>query len=321
MVGQAEYCTIRGCEVTNYKRISIDNRMDNLELYGYAFRCIDGTGIIVRECKGTQILNNRIIEKNLLATQEMKLKYGLGEVTERAAKLGRIVPKSVEESNSVNNWHQGSGLLVSDPMATTFTLIEGNYIENAAQGIDIHSDYVICTNNIINHAFLGMKAMHGSKHVMVNGNQFSYNDLWAIMMMPGSSAYPAMPAKDGKPAQPANFTRGNMIMNNIISNFGYGDERVTWESHDPQKKSPCAIALKSGQLDENPVLEDLLIQGNIVYETGRDEILEDGVPKKEGPRYNYAVFVPTDQPPKGLHFSGNLLHPGKRGVSNVELTP
>lgn len=321
LVSQADYCTIRGCEVTNYKRISIDNRMDNLDLYGYSFRCIDGTGIIVRECKGTQVLNNRIIEKNLLATQEMKQKYGLGTVTERAAKLGRIAPKSVGESNYVNNWHQGSGLLVADPMATTFTLIEGNYIENAGQGIDIHSDYVICAYNIIDHAFLGMKAMHGSKHVIVNGNQFSHNDLLAIMMMPGSSSYPAMPAKDGKPAQPANYTRGNMIVNNIISDFGYGDEHVTWASHDPQGKSPSAIVFKSGQLAENPVLEDILIQGNIVYDTGRDEILENGVPKKEEPRYNYAVYVETNPPPKGLHFSGNLFHPGKRGISNVDLMP
>ena len=63
----------------------------------------------------------------------------------------------------------------------------------------------------------------------------------------------------------------------------------------------------------------MIIQGNIVYDTGRDQVLVDGVPKVLPPRYKYAVRVPHDA--KGLHFVDNILHPGTDGISNVELKP
>jgi hypothetical protein len=39
------------------------------------------------------------------------------------------------------------------------------------------------------------------------------------------------------------------------------------------------------------------------------------------PRYTYAVHVATEgyAPPKELHFSNNVLHPGTQGVSRMSL--
>ena len=82
-----------------------------------------------------------------------------------------------------------------------------------------------------------------------------------------------------------------------------------------------------GQLNTNPPLRDVLIQGNMVYDTGRDKVLVDGKPTKTPPRYRYAVYVgpwgglPGPTFPRDLHFSGNLFHPGTRGVANVKLKP
>ncbi|MCC6487606.1 MAG: hypothetical protein IT364_08895, partial [Candidatus Hydrogenedentes bacterium] len=65
--------------------------------------------------------------------------------------------------------------------------------------------------------------------------------------------------------------------------------------------------------------EDVLIQGNIVYDSGRDQILVDGVPQTAPPRYEYAVFITPEPAPTGLRFSDNLFHPGRAGISNLPL--
>jgi phosphomethylpyrimidine synthase len=43
---------------------------------------------------------------------------------------------------------------------------------------------------------MGMKAMHGSRNVIISGNQFVRNSLWSIGLMPGVAAHSA---EDGKP--------------------------------------------------------------------------------------------------------------------------
>ena len=45
---------IRGCLIRNYMRVSIDDRTDSRD-WGYAFNCIDGSGIVV-----TYTLVNRL---------------------------------------------------------------------------------------------------------------------------------------------------------------------------------------------------------------------------------------------------------------------
>ncbi len=191
-------------------------------------------------------------------------------------------------------------------------------VENAAQGIDIHADHVIVAQNIVNDAFMGMKAMHGSRHVLIVGNQFSKSALWAIGLMPGAASHAGGAGEGGKPVEP-NVDGGSIIAQNIISDFGYGKSYWIWGGSGHE----CfPILLDRGQKPTNPPLADVLIQGNVVYDTGRDGVLADGTVKAQPPRYQYAVRV-TDGPfgPKGLHFSGNLFHPGTAGVANVELKP
>lgn len=295
---------IRNCLVQNYMRISIDDRTAS-EDWGYAFNCIDGTGIVVEHSTGTLIQGNRVIEENLLPTPEIKQKYKLGEFVKRNPVKGTIIGQKVWDDEYVDNWHQGSAIIVTSPTVSDYTRILGNSIENAAQGIDIHSDHVIIANNVVNNAFMGMKAMHGSRNVLVIGNQFSKNDLWSIGMMPGASSHAASPALPDREAVPPNVDGGSIIANNIISDFGYGHAHWIWGD------DGTPIRFDTGQKPENPPLADVVVQGNVVYDTGRT----DGT----GPRYRYAVLVPGEV--KEIRFSGNLFHPGREGVSNVELEP
>ena len=116
--------------------------------------------------------------------------------------------------------------MINSPRATTRTQLLGNQIENAAQGIDLHCDQVIVANNIVTNCFIGMKAMHGSRNVLIIGNQFIKNDLWSIGLMPGTASGLARAAEGDAPAQEPNVTGGCIIANNIISDFGYGDMAV-----------------------------------------------------------------------------------------------
>lgn len=309
---------ILACRVENYMCISVDDRTQS-ENYGYAFRCIDGTGIAVVESEGSTVQNCRVVERVFLPTPEIKEKHGLGGFTKKNPQKGALISQQVWDAEYVNNWHQGSAIVVNGPKANWRTQVLGNQIENAAQGIDLHCDQVIVSNNVINNAFIGMKAMHGSRNVLIIGNQFIKNDLWSIGLMPGAASHASRGPVEGSPALEPNVDGGSIIANNIISDFGYGHASWIWT-----KTSSCnPFRFDRGQKPQNPPLTDVIVQGNIVYDTGRDEPLVDGVPKREPPRYSYAVRIETDgaNPPRGLHFSGNIFHPGSEGVSNVELTP
>ncbi|RBP43828.1 parallel beta helix pectate lyase-like protein [Roseimicrobium gellanilyticum] len=309
---------IRGCAVENYMRISIDDRTQS-ENYGYAFRCIDGTGIAVVNSEGNLIQNCRVVEHVFVPTQALKEKHGLGKFTKKNAERGKLMNPEVWNAEYVNNWHQGSGIIVTGPEISARTQLIGNQIENAAQGIDLHCDQVVVSNNIVNNAFIGMKAMHGARHVLIIGNQFIKNDLWSIGLMPGAASHHAEPATTDRPALAPNVDGGSIIANNIISDFGHGSASWMW-----MESGSCnPLRFDKGQTPQNPPLTDVLIQGNVIYDSGKDSPLVDGVPKKEGPRYSYAVRIETDgkNPPQGLHFSNNILHPGSKGVSNVDLPP
>jgi nitrous oxidase accessory protein NosD len=287
---------VRDCLVQNYMCVSVDDRMKS-KLYGYAFNCIDGTGISSGYSKGMLIQGNRVIENRLLPTVEMKEKFSLGKFVKKAADKPPSISQKVWEEEYVGNWHQGSAIVVTAPEVSDFTQLIGNYIENAAQGMDIHADHVTVAQNIVNNAFIGMKAMHGSRNVIITGNQFSKNDLWAIGLMPGAAAHPAA---DGKP-ETENVDGGSIIANNIISDFGHGHAHWMWgDDHSPFK-------FDTGQEPDDPPLADVLVQGNLVQAIGP-------------PRYEYAIITPRGpDAPRCLHFSNNLLHPGTRGVANIEL--
>ncbi|MCG3195905.1 MAG: hypothetical protein GHCLOJNM_00374 [bacterium] len=322
-------CIVRDCEVTNYKRITVDDRTES-DLYGYAFHAIDGHGILVRFSQGTRVTDNRVVENRLLPTPEIKEKHNLGQLTpgKKPNHVGELA-SDVFRRGSVTNWHQGSAIMVSSPESTDHTIITGNYIENCAQGIDIHSDHVICSRNIVKCGMMGVKATHGSRNLIITENQLNRIDLWGIILNPGALSHAAEAASEGKSQRAANVDGGTIIAENIISDYGYGHEYWNWGGASEDKKGSYAIALYEGQLPTNPPLRDVLIQGNVVYDHGRDQILVDGEPKVAPPRYRYAIYVgpwgesnekgPTY--PTGIRFEGNLLHPGLAGISNVELTP
>ena len=287
---ESQNCRISRCLVRNYMRVTIDDRTKS-EGYGYAFNCTDGTGISVSDSTGTLIEGNRIMEENLRPTPEIKAKHKLGDFVKKNAQKGSIVNQLLWDAEYTDNWQQGSGLIVTAPQVSDLTRILGNHIENAAQGIDLHSDHVIVSNNVIVNSFMGIKAMHGSRNVIITGNHFVKNSLWAIGLMPGAAA------------NAENVDGGSIIANNIISDFGHGDAHWIWGN----ERSP--IKFDTGQQPDDPPLSDVIITGNLVHSIGK-------------PRYQYAVILPGGpDAPRGLHFSNNLFHPGTQGVANIELPP
>jgi hypothetical protein len=309
--------TIENCVVTNFKGPVIDDRTAPRHLSGYAFKAIDGTGIQFRSVRGGIIRDNRIQEHRLLPTKEMRDKYDLGKLTVVPAVRGRLMSEAIFKTHYTNNWHQGAGIQIASPEITNRLLISGNYIENAPQGLDIQADNVVVTGNIISHAMIGMKAMHGAKNVLIDGNQFTYVDLWGIVLMTGSSSRAeGQKASNGTASVGENIDGGHIISNNIISNFGLGLQNWNWEG---QSTNRCAIYLPTGQLEENPPLRNVIITGNQVFDSGKDGALVDGKWEKVPPRYNYALWVEQSgvPSPQNVKVYGNLFDPGAKGVTNL----
>lgn len=317
--------TVRNCHVIDYQCITVDDRTDSPH-YGYAFHCIDGTGILVREAVGAIVQDNRIIERTLIPTPELKAKHQLGTLVEgKSAEKQGALGSDALRNRYVNNWHQGSAIVVTGPEVTHHVIITGNYIENAAQGIDLHADQVVCSNNIVHRGMMGIKATHGSKNLVISGNLLTHIDLWGIVLNPGTASHVAEPATDTAPARPANVDGGTIIANNIISDYGFGNEYWNWGGGTSDQAASYAIALFEGQLPTNPPLTDVLIQGNMVYDTGKEKVVVNGEPQVVPPRYRYAVYVgpwgadaekgPTY--PQQVRFVGNLFHAGTCGASNI----
>jgi hypothetical protein len=311
--------TVEGCTVHNYKGPTIDDRTAPRHLSGYAFKAIDGTGIQMLGVQGGVIRDNRIQEFRLLPTKEVREKYDLGAVTIMPKERGRLMTQDIFDTRFTNNWHQGSGIQVSNPDRSSRIIITGNYIEHPGQGIDLHCDNVIVSSNIISHSLIGMKAMHGSKNVLIDGNQFTHADLWGVMLMPGALSHVSANAGPGVKAATENVDGGTIISNNIFSDFGFGDQYWNWV--DDKSKGPSArsvIAIRPGQLEENPPVRGVLVTGNLVYDSGRETVLVDGKWEKVPPRYVYALYVEqTIQPaPVNVRIFGNLLDPGLKGDTN-----
>jgi hypothetical protein len=289
-IRESKDCRVSHCLVRNYMRVSVDDRTANKDL-GYAFNCTDGTGISVSYSTGTLIEGNRVVEDNMVPTPELKAKHKLGDWIKKNAEKGSMIHQATWDLGYTDAWQQGSGIIVTAPEVSDCTRILGNHIENAAQGIDLHSDHVIVSNNVVVNSFMGMKAMHGSRNVIITGNQFTRNCLWAIGLMPGAAA------------NATNTDGASIIANNIISDFGHGDAHWIWGD----ERSP--FKFDTGQQPDDPPLTDVIVQGNVVQSIG-------------APRYKYAVIIPGGpNTPRGMHFSNNLLHPGTQGVSNVDLPP
>ena len=296
LVTDSQGTRISRCRVRNYMRVSIDDRTQG-SATGYAFNCTDGTGIMIRYCTATLLEANHVVEEIFLPTPEVRARHRLGDFVKKNPEKGPMISQQAWDAGYTDNWRQGSAIQVTAPETSDFTRILGNHLENAAQGIDLHCDRVIVANNIVNHAHIGMKAMHGSRNVLITGNQFARNDLWAIGLMPGAAAHP------GTPDKPANADGGSIIANNLISDFGHGDAHWLWG----KERSP--FKFDAGQEADDPPLTDVLIQGNLIHNSGPV-------------RYKYAVIIATEPShPRGLHFTGNLFPPGTHGLANQDLTP
>ncbi|MBM3472934.1 MAG: hypothetical protein FJX75_06695 [Armatimonadetes bacterium] len=287
--------TVSGCEIVNYKRVSIDDRTADAK-YGYAFRCIDGTGIQVEHCTDVRLAGNRIVERAILPTREFVEQNALGQVVKRNEQIGRLAPNTVEREGRVTNWHQGSAILVTGPRDTQRITIEGNLIGNAGQGIDIHADQVEVTGNVVTCAFIGIKAMHGSSEVRIAGNVFSRVDLWGILLSPGSASAADNPERD------------LIVEGNVISDTGYGNEYWHWSTA-AGENNPIAVKLESGPLPENPPMVNVTVRNNVVATRDPDH-----------PRHRWALWI--DPPPTGpqdVHVSGNAFAAGTKGVANAEV--
>jgi hypothetical protein len=231
--------------------------------------------------------------------------------------------RTIEQVGFAKIWHQGSAIAVTSPENTAFTRISGNYIENAAQGIDIHSDNFICTENTVNHGMMGMKAMHGSRNGIIAHNVFSHVDNWGIALGPGASSHSAETSNGGQPARESNSDGNVVISGNVISDFGRGHEFWNWGGTGPDAASKAVIRINKGQIPSNPSLTNVLIEGNMI--TNADEELgprgELIHPKS---RYRYAVLI--DSPsgdsddyhyPQNIRMSNNLFAAGQDGISNI----
>jgi hypothetical protein len=315
LIVQCNGARVRNCSIENYMRIAEEDRVHKVG-QGYAFMTINGTGIDIRASVGALLQGTRVIEHTYLPTPELKEKYGLGKFTKRGVR-GVLVSKEMWDSGYYNAWHQGAAIHLGVPDVGDYIQVLGNYIENAAQGIDVQGDHVIIANNIVNNAFIGMKAVLGTRNVIITGNQFSKNDLWAIALTPGIMSHAAsMSGTDGKPVA-ANIDGYSIVSNNIISDFGFGTAAWMWKD-----SRRYAIRFDEGPVPGLPPETDVLVQGNIVYDTGRDKVLVDGKPQVVPPGYEYAVYL-SQKPggPQGFHFANNLLNPGTSGTSNVVLPP
>jgi hypothetical protein len=319
LLAECDNATIEGCTIIDYKTITIDDRMNN-DLYRYAFRAIDGHGIILRGCIAGRVLRNRIIENELRPTEAIMKKYDLGKIVNRATELGRLASYGVKD-NFVFIWHQGAGIGVHGANRTAFTLVDGNYVENAAQGMDLHSDFMIVTNNQVTNSYMGMKVFHGGRDVVISNNIFHQCGKYGILLRPGSESWEASAPVGAQPAREDNVERGFVIANNIITDMGYGDENWRLQNDDPTETSPVPIKIGTGPLPANPRLSDIIIQGNLIYDHGRDKILVDGKPQVVPPRYKWAIWFDDEWRAENVRMTGNIFHPGEKGVCNLPIQP
>ena len=315
-----ERTTLTDCDIINYKTIGIDDRTTS-PLFGYAFHCIDGTGIFVTRSIHTTIANNRIIEERLLPTEASKDEHSLGSVTDGAEplNLGELGSRVVRDGY-VDNWHQGSAIVVTGPTQSRHTIIQGNLIVNSAQGIDLHSDYANVSGNVIDRCMIGIKAMHGSYGVVVSGNTITGADLWGMVFGPGTASHGTEPAEEGGEPREWNGDAGLIIANNLIADYGNGNEYWNWGGRREDGAGGYAIAFLAGQLDTNPPYTDILLTGNMVLTGGRTQ--DPLMP----PKYRYALYLegwdgdtrtnPTAA--KDIRVESNTFHPGLRGISNAK---
>ncbi len=186
--------------------------------------------------------------REVRARGDLTITCAEGYETVRAAAVSAADCTNLSLANLrvINNWHQGSAIVVTGPIESRGVRVRDNHIENAAQGIDLHADHVIVSGNLVVNSFIGMKAMHGSRHVLIANNQFIRNDLWAIGLMPGTGSH-AVDRRDQRrgPAHTANLDGGHVVANNIISELRSRRLVVDLERRRFHLGRSCSTAAKS----------------------------------------------------------------------------
>ena len=112
---------------------------------------------------------------------------------------------------------------------------------------------------------------HGSQNIIVKGNLLTHIELWGILINPGAASGHAKAATENKPAKAPNHDSGIIISGNQITEYGYGHEYWNWGGMHKDGGGSFAIALLGKQLEENPEISDVLIQGNILH-PGKDAV-------------------------------------------------
>lgn len=298
--------------VRNYTRLSVDDRTANPDL-GYAFKCFDGTGIQLTGCRGMLVQGNLVEETHNVPTPEIKERYGLGKFTKKNAVKGALVSQEVWDREEFPQWHQGSAIHIGEPEQAGLIRLIGNQVENAAQGFDIHADQVIAAQNIVNNAAVGLKAMHGSRNVLIMGNQFNRCCCHAILLQPGAASH----SGDSTAGKGPNSDGASIIANNICTNFGYGDSNFMWGNERD------VICLEPGQTPQNPALADVIVQGNVIDDASSEQRQFKNPNPELKPRYRFALLVSKDtgdnKGPVRVRISDNIFPPGSGGVSNIRV--
>ena len=187
-------------------------------------------------------------------------------------------------ANMSQNWHQGSGIVVNAPDDSECIQILGNHMENAAPG---HGHPCRPRHRCAqhrqqrphrdeSHARLAQRPDHGQP---IHPERPLEHRPHARHGLPRGATGERGPAGAGH-----NSDGGSIIANNIISDFGYGDSHWVWGD------DGVPLRFGRGPEPDSPPLSDVIIQGNIIHDTGRDQAIQNGN-SKAGPSYKYAVLV------------------------------
>jgi hypothetical protein len=288
--------------------VTVEDRTSNPRS-GIAFQAIDGTGIVITNCEGVLLSGNRVVDENTIPTKEFQGKHDLGRIVKKASQRGIDVdPVTWERGIVGGNWHQGSGIYLHGDKIQLL----GNYIRNAAQGVDIQGDHVVVDANVFDNCAIAIKVIHGSKCDVIANNQIVAPSLWGIVVACGANSYYAKTSTHGKPGEEANLPGQVVVSENIISGFGQGNASWIWRGSHNQ----AAIFLARDS--ENPPLDDVIVSGNIVLDDANDDTRATDDPRAPSEQYEYALATTeNDAEACKPRIFNNILYPGRQGISNL----
>jgi len=106
----------------------------------------------------------------LLPTPEIKQKFHLGIFVKKNAQKGRIVSQETWDAGYVDNWHQGSAIVITSPTVSDYSQVLGNYIENT--GSNQQPDAVVSPTPKFKYAVTvasDVRGLHFSNNLFQSG--------------------------------------------------------------------------------------------------------------------------------------------------------